>query len=236
MSFSSFSQDQEKEKSKWHYQAELYLMFPTMSGQVQIGSLPAVEVDADAGTILDHLKMAAMVYLEANNGEWAITSDLLYMKLGQDVKESKIIKSGKVDMKETAWELAGLKRLTPWLEGGIGARLMVLGAGVDLQTETFLGTRDISDSDNKTWVDPIIVLRSNHVFKEKWLLNLRGDIGGFGIGSKFAWQAQAYGGYRFSELFQLTAGYRYIGIDYNKDGFVYDVNTYGPVLRLGFNF
>jgi hypothetical protein len=113
---------------------------------------------------------------------------------------------------------------------------MVLGAGVDLQTETFLGTRDISDSDNKTWVDPIIVLRSNHVFKEKWLLNLRGDIGGFGIGSKFAWQAQAYGGYRFSELFQLTAGYRIISIDYNKDNFVYDVNTYGPVLRLGFNF
>jgi hypothetical protein len=31
---------------------------------------------------------------------------------------------------------------------------------------------------------------------------------GFGIGSEFAWQVQAYAGYRFSRLFQITGGYR----------------------------
>jgi hypothetical protein len=69
---------------------------------------------------------------------------------------------------------------------------------------------------------------------------MRLDAGGFGIGSDFTWQLQANVGYRFSELFQTTLGYRYIGIDYDNgegtDSFVYDVDTYGFVLRLGFNF
>jgi hypothetical protein len=51
---------------------------------------------------------------------------------------------------------------------------------------------------------------------------------------------QAYAGYRFSKLFQATAGYKIISVDYNKgdgdDRFLFDMDTFGPVLRLGFNF
>jgi hypothetical protein len=72
------------------------------------------------------------------------------------------------------------------------------------------------------------------------LLQFRGDIGGFGVGSDFSWQIQANAGYRFSKLFQATIGYRVIGINYDKgegmDRFVYDVDTYGPVIHTGFNF
>ena len=75
---------------------------------------------------------------------------------------------------------------------------------------------------------------------EKWLLQFRGDFGGFGIGSDFTWQLQAHAGYQFSKLFKLTACYRIIGVDYDKgsgqDRFVHDINTFGPVLRLGLNF
>ena len=50
----------------------------------------------------------------------------------------------------------------------------------------------------------------------------------------------AYAGYRFCKLFQATIGYRYIRINYDKgegiDRFLYDVDTYGPVVRLGVNF
>ena len=75
---------------------------------------------------------------------------------------------------------------------------------------------------------------------KKWLFQLRADVGGFGIGSDFTWQGQADVGYRFSKLFQLGLGYRFIGIDYENgegsDRFKYDVDTYGPVLRFGFHF
>jgi len=67
-----------------------------------------------------------------------------------------------------------------------------------------------------------------------------GDIGGFGIGSEFAWQWQAYAGYRFTKLFQVTAGYRRVSMDYGKgesdNRFVYDMATFGPVVRMGFSF
>ncbi len=91
----------------------------------------------------------------------------------------------------------------------------------------------------QTWVDPLLVVRMHLPNSGSWLVQIRGDIGGFGIGSDITWQVQAYGGYRFSELFQVSAGYRVLGIDYEtgteKERFKYDINTFGPVIQLGFN-
>ena len=54
---------QDVEKGKWHYLTEVYLIFPTMSGEVGVADIPPVELDADAGSIFSHIKMGAMLYL-----------------------------------------------------------------------------------------------------------------------------------------------------------------------------
>jgi hypothetical protein len=158
------------------------------------------------------------------------------MKLGQDVSTSNVITGGQMTMKQLGWEVAGLKRITPWLDFGLGGRLVNLYTGLDLETIN----EPQSGSASKTWFDPIIVLRSNNVIRGKWLAQARGDIGGFGVGSDLSWQVQANIGYRFSKLFQTTIGYRYISMDYDKgenlERFRYDVDTFGFVVRLGFNF
>ncbi len=227
---------QEVTDKKWHYLGELYMMFPNMTGDIGVGNLPAVAVDAGAGDILGNLEMGAMLYFEATNDDWAISSDLLYMKLGQKASNEGLVTSGDVTMKQLAWEIAGLKRVAPWLDAGLAGRVVNLYTGLEL--ETINEPREGSAS--KTWFDPVIVLRSNNVLKEKWLAQLRLDAGGFSIGSDFTWQLQANVGYRFSKLFQTTVGYRYIGIDYDKgegaDRFRYDIDTYGWVVRFGFNF
>lgn len=227
---------QEKTNLKWHYLAEVYLMFPNMSGNIQVAELTPVEVDANVGDIFGHMKMGAMFYFEATNDNWAITSDLIYMKLGQDITPGHIVTGGDITMKQTAWEIAGLKHITPWLEAGLGGRLVSLYTGLNIETNR--ETREGSAS--KTWLDPIIIVRSQGAIKDKWLLQFRGDIGGFGIGSDFSWQLQAYVGYRISKLFQTSIGYRYISIDYDdgegSERFKYDVDTYGMVVRFGFNF
>ena len=86
-------------------------------------------------------------------------------------------------------------------------------------------------------MDPTIIARVKLPLKGKFSAQFRGNIGGFGIGSKLSWQLQAYAGYRFSQLFELQLGYRVIGLDYEKgsgeDRFLYDVDTFGPVLRFG---
>jgi len=230
------SNAQDDPAKKWHYLGELYMMFPNMTGETTVRNLPEAEVDASVGDILGHLKIGAMLYFEATNDDWAISSDLLYMNLGQDLTPGPIITSGDLTMKQLAWELAGFKRITPWLDAGLGGRLVSLNIAMDMETIT----NSRSGEASKTWVDPIIIARSNNVIKEKWLAQLRMDVGGFGIGSDFTWQLQANVGYRFSELFQATIGYRYIGIDYDKgegvDRFLYDIDTFGFVARLGFNF
>ena len=101
------------------------------------------------------------------------------------------------------------------------------------------GTTNRSGSTTETWVDPFIVARLKSDPAEKFIYQLRGDIGGFGVGSDFAWQIQAYAGYRFSRLFQVTAGYRVLGMDYDKGNgenrFLYDMDISGAVVRFGFN-
>ena len=86
----------------------------------------------------------------------------------------------------------------------------------------------------------MIVARIKSQPEQKFAYQLRGEIGGFGIGSDLAWQIQAYAGYRFSPLFEMTGGYRIISLDYENgrgtDRFMYDVDTSGPVIRFGFNF
>jgi len=228
--------DQGKD-SKWQFLAMPYLMLPNMKGATTVANLPEVEVDADEAAILGKLKFGGMLYLEASNNDWAIGSDFIYMKLNQGLEATKLIESGSVTMEELAWEVAGLKRITPWLEAGAGGRLVSLSTAVEATGA--LGEVH-SASASKTWYDPILVMRMQTSIEEKWLLQFRGDIGGFGVGSDFSWQIQANAGYRFSKLFQSSIGYRYIGIDYDKgegvNRFLYNIDTYGWVVQLGFNF
>lgn len=139
------------------------------------------------------------------------------------------------------WEISGLYRVTPWLELGLGALVNSLNAGLDLtRKEIGGGTNNITESKTKTWVDPMLVARVKSNASEKFNYQFRGEIGGFGIGSDLAWQIQAYLGYRFSKLFEMTGGYRIISLDYKSgdglDRFMYDVDISGPVLRFDFNF
>ena len=43
-------------------------------------------------------------------------------------------------------------------------------------------------------------------------------------------------GYQFTDWFSAVAGYRAAGVDYENDGFVYDVVQQGPIIGLTFRF
>jgi hypothetical protein len=74
----------------------------------------------------------------------------------------------------------------------------------------------------------------------RWRLRISGNIGGFGIGSDLAWQVYPFVGYRFSRLFELSAAYRWLGMDYETgsgtDMFRYDMVTFGPEIGFVFHF
>ena len=42
--------------------------------------------------------------------------------------------------------------------------------------------------------------------------------------------------YRFTDRIVARVGYRYLKVDYDNDGFVYDVALSGPILGMTFRF
>lgn len=228
---------------KWGFFAEPYLLIPNMEGTMGVGKLPDVNLDVTPSEIFSHFKMGAMLYLEAHTDKWAITSDFLFMNLGQDISgdSSRLINSGDVTVKETLWELGGLYKVCNWFEIGPGFRLYNLKNDVSINYINGLNSDSTrSGSLSETWVDPIVITRIKAPLKnKKILLQLRTDFGGI-VGSKFTWQTQLDVGYQFSKLFQTTIGYRYLDVNYEtgsgSDRFLYDMATFGPQVRFGFNF
>ncbi len=104
----------------WHYLVEPYVMFPNMKGTVGVGNLPNSDVNESPSDVFSHIQLGAMLYAEAHNGTWAITSDLLYMKLAESAEPTQLISYGRVTLKQLGWELAALYRLSPYLEAGLG--------------------------------------------------------------------------------------------------------------------
>jgi hypothetical protein len=228
---------------KYKIYVEPYLMFTSMSGTTAIGNLPPTFVCIPASKVFSYLKIGGMLYAEVHNDKLAFTSDLFYANLTQDASTKNNIISGTANLKQFLWEIEGLYRLTPWLEAGVGARVNNITAGVNINYNPPLGGAPKSGNGQKsnTWVDPLIVTRLKTVIHDKWLLQLRADIGGFGIGSQFAWQLQPDIFYRASKLLQFGIGYRAISMNYNNnksgsDYFLYDMQEYGPQIRIGFNF
>lgn len=228
---------------KYHFLLELYLFTPAMSGNVDAGRLPETFVCIPAGKVLSYLQFGAMLYAEVHNDRFAYTSDILYASLGHGASSKNGVLNGYATVKQFWWELEGLYKVQPWFEVGIGARINSIENGLDVNfTGPGGGTSSGNAKKTATWVDPLIVTRLKGAINDKWLLQLRADIGGFGIGSQFAWQLQPDVYYRVSKLFEVGLGYRVISMDYHTgtehtdSWYLFDLEEYGPQLRLGFNF
>jgi hypothetical protein len=237
------AQAQQPADGGWTYLVEPYVMFPNMKGETGIGNLPPVHVDEDPGDIFDHLQMGAMLFVEARNDRWAFSSDLLYMDLEADIATDNLVLDGSAGVAQLGWEVAAMRRLAPWFELGLGLTYNQLDADVDLTVTGPFGsnTVPVSAGLSEDWIDPTVVARATLPLGDKWFFQARGNIGGFGVGSDLMWQLQADLGFRSAGgHWQFAIGYRVIDIDYDhgndRDRFVYDMQTFGPVLKAGYRF
>jgi hypothetical protein len=227
---------------EYHLLLEPYLLTPAMSGTIGIGQLPSTFICMPAGKVLSYLQFGAMLYAEVHNDRFAYTSDILYASLGQDASGKNGVLSGNATVKQFWWEVEGLYKVQPWLEFGVGARINSVNNGLNVNIAGPSGTINKNAKKGATWVDPLLVTRLKGAINNKWLLQLRADIGGFGIGSQLAWQLQPDVYYRVSKLFEVGLGYRIISMNYHTgtehtdNWFLFDMEEYGPQLRLGFNF
>lgn len=101
----------------------------------------------------------------------------------------------------------------------------------------------ISLSNTMQWVDPVVGLRVRHEFTPAQSLMVRGDVGGFGLGSQFSWQALGVYTYKWKRDgydIAAVAGYRALAMRYSTgagfDAGSLDLLIHGPVIGLGVRF
>lgn len=86
------------------------------------------------------------------------------------------------------------------------------------------------------WFDPYVGFRARYNLCEKFYLTAKADIGGFGVGSDLTWQASAALGCQLTPRIFSEVGYRYLAVDYDRDGFIFNARTQGAELTLGITF
>jgi hypothetical protein len=144
----------------------------------------------------------------------------------------------------TAIDIYGGGRLW-WQQADVSLALSAqLIAILPRRTFTISADRAVATSGDITWIDPIVGLRLRHQFAPGSELTLSGDVGGFGVGSEFSWQAIGAYRFTFAKTNNVTwsgmLGYRALYVDYSKSAgdtlYVFDMLQHGPVAGLTARF
>jgi YD repeat-containing protein len=190
-----------------------------------------------------------MGYFEARNGRFSVFSDLAYLKIGLngsmtrsrgvDALNASVGASAGLKFEMFIGELAAAYELTRWgatatpgsgtaIDIFAGARgwwqradaSLALSGTVNIGDLTRNADGTLSASKDVGWVDPLVGLRLRHQFAPGMNFVATGDVGGFGVGSKFSWQALAALNYDFCVRNNVTwsgmLGYKALFVDYSQ--------------------
>jgi len=217
----------------WKNYLTLYGFGAGLDGDVTVRGIDG-DLNASFSDILEDLEFGAMLAYRGETEDWYVSFDAVYMGLGADRTRGGV--RADADFDELVLEADVGMRVSPRFEAFVGARLWSLDAELEV---TGPGPGQSAQSD-ESWVDPLVGARYIQPLGDAWAFVLRGDVGGFGVGSDFSWQAIGHVDWRLSESFTLNVGYRYIEVDYEdgsgSDEFRYDVATSGPAVGLTFQF
>jgi hypothetical protein len=214
-----------------------------------------------------------MGYFEARNGRVSLFADVGHFKvgLGADLTRSRGVDelnaavglSAGLKFNLTIAELAAAYEVAHWgatnvpgsgtaidVYGGVRAWWQSANASLAASGTVNIGdlTRNangtFSASANVTWVDPLVGVRLRNQLAPNVNLIVRGDVGGFGAGSKFSWFASAVVNYDFYIHNNVTwsgmVGYQALNADYSQGAgnnqYVWNVTIYGPILGITARF
>ncbi len=218
----SGAQAQDSADTGWKWRlAPMYLWAIQLEGDTSIGPVTA-PIDINLSDVFSDVEGVFTANFEGvRNNRWGFWIDFTWVDIS--ASEGAVT----VDFEYIQAEVDGFYRV-PLNRGAIDWLFGVRYYSQDLK----LSPTPVSVSED--WADPIIGARWSVPFAEKWTLSLRGDIGGFGVGSDFAWQAIAIVDWQPWKHASIDGGLRALGVDYETgsglDRFAYDATTWGPVL------
>jgi len=236
--FWAHAQDNSKD---WHHSVYIYAMGAAIDGKAQIGPVE-VPVDLSISDVFGALEFGAMAAYRAENDTWSFSADATFMGLaGSDTTEGGRL-NGTIDVDQFTLMGTFGRRVSENTELLFG--LAYFDLSTDLRVTSTGGVPvDLAASRDVDWIDPTIGLRYNRPINDNWRLNLRGDIGGFGVGSDLMYHLLANVQWQASETVGMVFGYRLIDFDYEEgtSGLGgnyqrYDLTEQGPLVGVSISF
>ncbi len=221
------------QKDEWEFRVSPYVWAAHVKGDVghsYIGTHFINSKYSDKSKDLDII--ALMLMGEARKGKFSLLLDFMYIdtSLTKSLPSRFTIKNVKATV-ATGFLGAGY---TVFANDAFRLDLMggVRGWHTDLNIKLKNGR--VSLGTKERWVDVIGGLRGQYAFNEDF------SITGWGLGgagqAKSDWDAGLMLNWNATKNLTLSAGYRGLGVDYRRDGFVYNITQKGPILGLTYRF
>ena len=258
--------------SDWTFAFTTYGWLPWISGDVTVKGR-SFDVDMSAGQVVDALDWSGIPawfsYAEARNGRLTLFNDIVYSKLsgsGDFAKSGprgRATLSGNVegDYEQAIVEVGGAYEIWSGVNPGMGAAAFEVLAGgrywyqdttvsadvtasLNVGDLTLRGNRVFAKSGSVDWVDPFIGARLRQKLAPGQNITLRGDVGGFDVGSDFTWQVLATYDFQLCVTDRYTLdgylGYRALSVDYSQGSdnsrYEFDALMQGPVMGATMRF
>jgi hypothetical protein len=252
-----------KKEDEWRFTLVPYVWLPSVSGSFKFavpppGTAPAPiptstvsgSADVSSNDYLSNLTFAGMLSFEAAKGRWSLLSDILYVDFSDSNRDvslpglgvgSGLLVSADTGLQAMIFEVAGAYSVYQGQHGNFDFLLGMRYAGIE-------GKIDINaiGPDGRTYFprikkslnmyDPIVGFKGKLLLTKNWFMPYYFDIGGFSVDSDLTAQAYAAIGYRFTDWFSMTLGYRYLYYDFGSSKLLEDVTLHGGMLGFAFNF
>jgi hypothetical protein len=220
----------------WSFLLAPYLWIVGFDGELTIDG-QEIDGDGDSGGFPREFSLTGgfLGHFEARKGPWALALSPVLVDVESDGDDTPpvdtdIALSGTIVEGFAAYAFGG-----GWDVLG-GVRYYAVDADVDVS----LGGVPQPDLEaDKSWIDPILGVRYASLLGERWSFQARADVGGFGVGSDFAWNAATELGFRLASCARLFVGYRALDFDFadgsGSERVEYDVRLWGPLVGVSFD-
>ena len=224
----------------WSFTIAPYVWAAGMKGTAAtLPPLPPIDVDASFSDILKNLDIAAMVSMELRYRKFAAYADIVYSDISGDADTPRGILFDNIEVESETFigTFGGAYRV---LEGEQGFLDLLAAARVWSVDTTLnldgglLADREIQD--NQNWVDPVVGIKGRYFFGHGVFLQWLGHVGGTSVNSDSTWDVFGGLGYEFNDTVSAVAGYRHLEVNYEHNGFEFDVQMSGPVIGAVIHF
>jgi hypothetical protein len=212
--------------NRLHVEFMPYFMLSGMTGDVTIKNV-TVPVNVTASDLIKHLQAGFMARATASYNRWFLEPDIGYMSLGATSDPANVA----VDQ-WGATLYAGYS-VNRHLKVDTGVRYNNMDGGF-----TFHGPHRISRSGSQTWWDPVFGVQGEIPIHKKLSGAVAFDLGGFGVGSKIAVNAEPLLNYEINRRFKTSMGWKFFYQDYKNSaqGFEYNLLAEGPFFGATFRW